>query len=142
MKKNKPVTKVCSRCEKELPLADFKNEIREAISGKFLWVYPWCNDCSLEVKIKWGTNWIGGTKHAGQNQRERENKRNISSKSRRRTNKKVCIQRIERTVCEHDVGQHNTSVPTRRRSDSLSNTSGPGHIIKTLKKTKDYKESV
>jgi len=141
--------KVCSRCKKERPLNDFKYENREAISGKFLWIHPWCNDCRLEVKIKWGTNWIGGTKDGfgRKNKNERENQcknktkntTTVSSASRRRTNKKMHIQRVERTVSGSDVIKHNFS---ERQTNSMSNKRRSGHVVETLKKTKDYKESI
>ena len=151
MKRNKPKTKVCSRCKKERPLTDFKNEIREAVSGKFLWIYPWCNDCSLEVKTKWGVNWIGGTKDGyGRKNRstrekqnnKKENKHNISGDSRRRSNKKVHIQRVETSVSESGIEQHKDSTTLRRRSNNVRDKCRSGRVIKTLKKTKDYKESV
>lgn len=139
----KPKLKVCSRCKKERPLTDFKNEIREAVSGKFLWIYPWCNDCSLEVKTKWGINWIGGTKSARQNQNNtKKNTTTVSSVSRRRSNKKLHIQRVKISVSESIIDGHKSSESVQRRADPGRNKRRPGHIIKTLKQTKDYKESV
>jgi len=134
--------KMCSRCKKERFLNDFKHENREAISGKFLWIYPWCNDCSLEVKTKWGINWIGGTKSARQKQNKKENTTTVSSISQRRSNKKVHIQRIERTVSESTNEQHRSSESIQRRTSSVSNKRRPGRVIKTLKKTKDYKGAI
>ena len=138
-KKNKPIVKICSRCKKERPLNDFKHEKKEMLFGSFLWIYPWCNDCSLEVKTKWGVNWIGGTKSGKQ---KRKNTNTISSISRRGPNKKMHIQRVERTVSESVGDKHLPSESTQRRADPVRNKRGPGRIIETLKKTKDYKESI
>lgn len=144
MKKlTKPKTKVCSRCKKEQPLKDFKHEKREMLFGPFLWIYPWCNDCSLEVKTKWGVNWIGGKKNAGQKQNKcKENTNTISGVSRRRSNKKLYIQRIEKTVSESVVDSDRSSESIQRCTGSVSNKRRPGRVIETLKKTKDYKGSV
>jgi len=137
-------TKVCNRCKKLKDIyKSFKSKAIERISGIQQWIHPWCNACRLEVKIKWGINWIGGTKSARQKQNKKENTNTVSSISQRRSNKKVHIQRIERTVSEPDDGQHKPTKNTlRRRADLVRNTSRSGHVIETLKKTKDYKGTI
>ena len=137
--KNKHIIKICSRCKKKRPIDDFKHEKREMLFGPFLWIYPWCNDCSLEVKRKWGINWIGGTKNDKQ---KRKNTNTISSTSRRKANKKLHIQRVETAVSESVVRGHNSSKAAQRRSISVHNKCRSGRVIETLKKTKDYMESI
>ena len=140
-KKNKLKTKVCSRCKKDQPLTNFKNETRNRVSGEFLWIYPMCNDCSFKIKTKWGTNWIGGSNHVGEKPTTK-NTNKTSIHSRRTSNKKVHIKQTESTVSESSVEGYNFSESIQRRPNSMPDKHGTGHIIKTLQKTKDYKEGV
>jgi len=136
MKKKKIKTKFCNRCKTKIDIRKFKNEKRERLSGKYIWLHPWCNKCRMWVKETWGSNWKG----AQDDDIKEKTTTSVSNIIKRKTNKTMYFKRTNRSISKHKTRRHTVNNNTlRTRKNRVPNTSSEGHIIKSLRKLKDNK---